>query len=288
MNQLLYYLFIKPLSLFPLPVLYRLSDLLYVLLFYVAKYRKKIVITNLRNAFPEKSEAERIRIARRFYRHFCDLMVESIRIFSISKAEAVRRCKILNPEFLNAYADQGKSLICAGAHYANWEMAAVGFDPQIRHWVVGIYSPLKNPYFNRLIQASRTRYGTGIANRKKITEFMEENRERLAIYFFMGDQSPSSPELKLHWTTFLNQETGVVLGAEKYAKLYDYPVVYVQLRKVKRGNYEATFVPVEESPQTAEPFSITEKHVRILEEEIFREPAYWLWTHRRWKHRKGN
>lgn len=288
MNLLLYYLFIKPLSLLPLSFLYVLSDLLFVLLYGVAGYRKKIVLTNLRNAFPEKNEGERMLIARRFYRHFCDLMIESIRIFSIPKAEAVRRCKVLNPEFLNAYADQGKSLICAGAHYANWEMAAIGFDPQIRHWVVGIYAPLKNPFFDRLIQESRTRYGTGIANRKKIAEFMEENRERLTIYFFMGDQSPSSPILKQYWTTFLHQETGVVLGAEKYAKLYDYPVVYVRLRKVKRGYYEALFLPVEDHPREAEPFSITEKHVRILEAEIRREPAHWLWTHRRWKHRRGN
>ncbi|MCB0608756.1 MAG: lipid A biosynthesis acyltransferase [Lewinellaceae bacterium] len=286
MNQLLYYLIIKPLSLLPLRVLYVFSDLLFVILYHIAGYRKKVVMTNLRNSFPEKGDAELKRIAAKFYHHFCDMMIESIRIFSIPEQEAVRRCKVLNPEFLDAYAEKGTSLICVGAHYANWEMAAIGFNSQIRHWVVGIYSPLKNAYFDNLVQTSRTRYGTGIANRRHIPEFMDEHKDRLTVYFFIGDQSPSSSEMKQYWTTFLHQETGVLLGAEKYAKLYNYPVVYILLRKVKRGYYTGEFVSVEDHPLEAEEFSITEKHVRILESEIRRQPEYWLWTHRRWKHQR--
>ena len=148
MGRIAYYLLIKPLSLLPLRVSFLLSDLLFFTLYYLTRYRRKVVFANLRNSFPEKSPKEIETIARKFYSHMCDLMLEFIRIFSISEKELVRRCKIRNPELLEQIYREGKSVIIAAGHYNNWELAAVAFDLQASHQAVGIYKPLGNAYLD--------------------------------------------------------------------------------------------------------------------------------------------
>lgn len=283
-SRLSYYLLIKPLSYLPLAVLYRLSDLAFILLFYGLKYRRRVVWSNLRRSYPDRQEAALRRVERRFYRHFCDLMVESIRVFSMPADEAVRRCRVVNPQVFQPYFEQGQTVIAVGGHYGNWEFASMAFNPQLPHRVAAIYSPLKNAFFDRLIQSSRTRTDVRLISRRLVGQYFEQLPAEPEVIFFMGDQSPSSSEMKQHWTIFLRQETGVVLGAEKYARQYNLPVFFTELRRTGRGRYEAEFTLItDDSARTPDGY-ISERHTRMLEWEIDAAPAYWLWTHRRWKH----
>ena len=285
MGKLLFLLFLKPLSYLPFLVLYRISDFFYFLLFYGIKYRQKVVFTNLKNAFPQKTEAEIRTIAKGFYSHFCDLIIEAIKMFSISEAALKKHCKILNPELMEAYAAQGKSLIIPAGHYNNWEMAATASNQQIPHQSIGIYAPLKNEFINEQIRKSRARFGLELLPKKEVQAGFEKDKNRLTAVLFGADQSPTSVRTA-YWTHFLNQETGVMIGSEKYAKQYDYPVVFGKVNKIKRGYYTFEFIPLEDQPRNTKFGEITEKHTRLLEEIIIKNPQYWLWTHRRWKREK--
>ncbi len=284
MSKVLFILLIQPLSRLPFPALYSLSDLLYLVIYYFIKYRKKVVFTNLQNAFPTKSPTEIAKIAKSFYAHFCDLIMEAIKLFSISRKELLQHCKIKNPELMEAYFQQGKSLIIPAGHYNNWEMAATASNLQISHQSIGIYSPLKNKFINEQLRKSRAKFGLELLSKKEVKAGFEKNKKRLTAILFGADQSPFSDHA--YWTTFLNQETGVMLGSEKYAKQYDYPVVFGKINKLKRGYYELEFIPLENQPKDTAYGEITEKHTRFLEKIIQEKPEYWLWSHRRWKRRR--
>mgnify|MGYP001159249794 FL=1 len=285
MGAILYYLLIKPLSLLPLPALYRLSGMLYFLIYKVAGYRRKVVQTNLRNSFPGKSSKEILQIESRFYRHLCDLMVESISLFSMGDAEFMERFKIVNGADLQPFYDQNKPVMIVMGHYNNWEWLATGVEPQIPHWAVGIYTPLSNKFMERKMYESRGRYGIALVPKAKIKDFLAEKHDRPLAIFFGSDQSPSSAN-KAYWTTFLNQDTAVAFGAEKYAREFDAPLFFGHINKVKRGYYEVWFELLEAHPNTRQPGELTELHVRALEKRILQEPANWLWTHRRWKRKR--
>jgi len=285
MGRLLFLLLIKPLSYLPLPILYRLSDYLYLIIYYVINYRRKVVFTNLRNAFPNKSEQDITMIAKGFYHHFCDLMIESIKLFSISEKEIKERCKIINPALIAAYAKQGKSLIIPTGHYNNWEMAATTVNLQIPHQPIVIYAPLKNKFFNDLIKGTRTKFGLELWSKREVKTGLKTAPKRLRAIIFAADQSPGLARAA-YWTTFLNQETGVMIGSAKYAKQYGYPVVFGKITKVKRGYYEIEFIPLVDQPKHYSYGEITEKHTRLLEEIIIENPQYWLWSHKRWKRKK--
>lgn len=285
MAKLLYYLLLKPLSLLPLFVLYRLSDLLHLVLYRLVGFRKKVVLNNLRNAFPEKSEPEIKVIARKFYAHFCDLLIESIRMFSMPKEEILRRCTVVNPELIEKFAQQGRSLIIAAGHYNNWELAAVAFGIQENYTVVGIYKPLANAFFDQKLQHSRSRFSMEMIPKKETKSFFANNTHRLTATLFATDQSPAN-SYQAYWMRFLNQETGILFGAEKYAREYNFPVVFGKIRKPRRGHYEMEFTIVEEEPAQAPHGSITQKHTQLLEALIREAPQYWLWTHKRWKRQR--
>ena len=286
MSRILFYLIIKPISLLPLSLTYYFSDFLFYLNFYLIGYRKKVVLENLTNAFPEKNEQEINQIARAFFQHFCDLIVESIRVFSMPEKELLQRCKLKNPELLEAYYQNGKSVIIIAGHYNNWELAATACDLQIPHQTIGIYKPLRDAFFNRKLQESRMRFGLQLWPKKMVKQGFDENKNELTATLFGADQSPPNPK-KAYWMTFLNQDTAVMFGSEKLAKTYEMPVVFGRIIKLKRGFYQFEFEPVEDHPRKAEHGSITEKHTRILEKEIIKNPQYWLWTHRRWKHKRS-
>lgn len=285
MAYLFYYLILKPLSWLPLRVTYFISDGLFVLLYRVIGYRKKVVADNIRGSFPDWGEAQVLATTADFYRHFCDMLVESIRMFSISETEVLRRCRVTNPEVLAAAAAKQQSIILLGSHYANWEVAALAFPKHLApHITVGVYSPLKNEVMDNLVKNNRARYGTRLVSRRDVKAYYADPPPGLAADFFIGDQSPSNAAWqKVHWTHFLNRITSFVTGAERYAVRYNRPVFYMRLRRIKRGYQEATIVPVTNTPRAVEPGYITEFLARELEREIQLTPAHWLWTHRRWK-----
>ena len=290
MSQIIYYLLIKPLSYLPLGVLYYLSDFMYLILYRFVGYRKEVVFTNLRNSFPEKTSQEIDVLSSKFYRHFCDVIIESIRFFSIPKNKAMERLKILNPELLDELYAQGKNIIITAGHYNNWELAAIAFDTQSKHQGVAIYTPLANKFFNKKLKASRTKFGLHFISKKESKIFFNEDfpdgkKDKLCAVIFASDQSPAYSK-KSYWTNFLNQDTAVAFGAEKYAKLTNSPILFASVSKKKRGYYEASFELVEDDPINSPPGAITEKHTRLLEQEILQAPEYWLWTHKRWKRKR--
>lgn len=285
MPYLLYYLILKPLSLLPLSVTYYLSDFIFWVLYRITGYRKEVVYNNLRGSFPDWSEAEVNETMEQFYRFFCDSIIESIRLFSMSEEETIRRCRVTNPELLAEHAAAGRSVLLLGGHYANWEIAALSFYKQLLpHVTMGVYSPLKNETMDRLIMGNRARYGTQLVSRRAVQEYFDNQPDGIQADFFVGDQSPSNAAYyKLHWTPFLNRLSGFVMGGERFSVRYDRPAYYMRLRRIGRGMQEATLVPITDHPRETEPGFITEAYVRELEREIQLAPEFWLWTHRRWK-----
>ncbi len=283
-HSFLYYGVIIPISFLPFRLLYVLSDFLFFLFYYVFNYRKKIILGNIQRSFPEKSNKEHIEICKKFYHHFCDLILESVKIFSISEKEVLKRVICKNPEVINKYYDQGKSVIIAGGHYNNWELFAVAIDSLIKHKTIGIYKPLSNLYFDKKMRETRSKYGLQMISTKSVKQVFEQEVNHLTATIFAIDQSPSNPK-SAHWMKFLHQDTAVLFGTEKFAKQYNYPVVYGRINKEKRGHYSFEIFDVVEHPLSAAHGEITEKVTHLLEKDILHIPQYWLWSHRRWKHK---
>lgn len=282
MSRILYYLVLLPLSKLPLTVLYRLSDFLYLFLYRGMGYRKKVVLGNLRNSFPTKSADEIKGMADEFYRFFFDLMVETIRLFSMPKAELLERCIVNDIDVFDRFAQKGQQVIIAGGHYCNWELAAMSICYQIPHTGVAIYHPLKNKFLNDKLQQSRSRFGMEMVPTRDVKNFYAENHQRTIATIFGTDQAPSN-ERNAYWTMFLNQETPIFWGTERYAKQYNCPVIFLKVTRLKRGYLKVNAELVCTDPQAMLEGEITEAHTRILEKIIQERPEYWLWTHRRWK-----
>jgi len=281
----LYYLLIKPLSLLPWKVLYGISTILYFFLYKMLKYRSRVVTNNLKHSFPEKDPEELLQIQKTFYRHFFDIVVETIKLFSAKPEEIIERSKIINPKVLNQYYDQGREVAVVGGHYGNWEYVAISLQPQLKHQVLGIYHQFKNAFFEKVMFESRTKTGMIFVSRKKVKEgFFKDNDNKYAV-IFGADQFPANAK-KVHFTTFLNQRTAVAFGPEKFAKERNMVVIWGENTRVGRGRYEITFKVLTENPRDEAPGVITDLHTKALEEEIIKSPAYWLWTHKRWKGEK--
>tara|TARA_Y100000739_G_C20524683_1_gene425914 strand:+ start:279 stop:1040 length:762 start_codon:yes stop_codon:yes gene_type:complete len=250
----------------------------------VIGYRKNVVLSNLKNSFPEKNKKELQKIMSDFYHHLCDIIIESLKGFTISEKDLKKRMIIKNPEFSNSFAKKGQSIIFIGGHYNNWEICAQAFSMYSNHKCIGIYKPLSNKFLNDKIYKSRSKYGLNLVSMKKTKKSFEQGDEAKAIVFG-SDQNPSNPK-NAYWLKFLNQDTAVLFGAEKYAKEFNWPVVYVSIRKVKRGYYEAEYSLITDKP-TQQPYGkITEEFTKRLEKDIINEPQYWLWSHKRWKHKR--
>ena len=284
MTKFFYYLLILPLSLLPYPLLYLLSDIIFLIMYRVIGYRKKVVFTNLRNSFPNKSKQELKKIMSDFYRHLCDIIMESVKGFTISEKQLRKRLIIKNPEFSNYFADKGQSIIFVGGHYNNWEICAQAFAMYSNHKCIGIYKPLSNAFINDKIYTSRSKYGMHLISMKQTKKSFEDGDEPKAIVFG-SDQNPANPK-RAHWVQFLNQDTGVLFGVERYAKEYDWPVVFVSISKVKRGHYEVEYSLITDSPTEQPHGKITEDFTKRLEQDIINQPQYWLWSHKRWKHKR--
>ena len=285
MSKILYYLFLKPLSMLPLSILYVFSTGLYYVLYYGAGYRKKVVMGNLRRSSPDKSEEEIKKIASDFYRHLCDLIFESVRMFSMGKEEISRRAIVTNPEFVKELEAYNKGIVLIAGHYNSWEMMGTAFPMFSKLPVVALYSPIKDPFFSKVLSDSRGKYGLEMVPKHEAKAMFKEWNGRPAIYLFGGDQSPTSSK-KSFWMDFLNQDTAVAFGTEKFAKEYDCLVVFGDIQKVKRGYYTMTFSLITDQPLEEEHGAITIKHTQKLEEIIRAEPQYWLWTHKRWKRKR--
>jgi len=189
---------------------------------------------------------------------------------------------------MDRFFAEGKNVVIVGSHYGNWEITSISFPNQFKHQISSIFSKLKNAYFTEKITQSRTRYGSELITKDVLPSYYEIARSRPVALGFIADQSPNYNKSKnLYWTTFLNQETVTAPGAERYAQKYNLPVIYVQILKQRRGYYEVELELVTDDPQRLKPGEITDRHLRCLERLIVKAPQYWLWSHRRWKHKRG-
>lgn len=266
----------------PFWLVYKVSDFIYWVLYYILGYRKNTVLANLKKAFPNKKQHEIERICRQFYRHFCDLLVESFKGFSMSKSDLQKRFKITNPALANAYAANNQSLIVVGSHFANWEWGVMCVNTQVRQPLTGIYRPVANKYINDYFVGSRTRFGMNLSPIGNTRDTFEANENHTFAMIMMADQSPGKIE-KAYWLTFMGLDTPCHYGPEKYAVKYNYPVMYFSPVRVRRGFYECELVLLAENPSKQEEGDITKAFMQYLEKQIYQYPEQWLWTHRRWK-----
>lgn len=285
LSAMLYFLVMKPISLLPYGIGNVVSWVIFFALYRVIRYRRKVVSLNLKNSFPEKSEEERRKIAKLFYKHLGDVVMDALRAFSISKDDLRAHLTCKNPELVRKYYDEGKDVIVAVGHYNSWELFLTGINLYIRHQAVVIYQPLGNAYLDRVLREKRSEYRTIMLPRNEVKSFYESTRKSLSAIVFAIDQSPPKAD-KCYWMMFLNQETGVLYGTEKFAKDYNQPVVYARITKEKRGHYLLEFVDVSSNPAETKYGEITEKVSHLLENDIRSKPEYWLWSHKRWKHKR--
>lgn len=284
MNAVLYYLFVYPLSKLPLAITYRISDFFYLLLITVLPYRRKVIESNLSRSFPGKTPKEIRRLRNRFYRHFADLLMEGVKNLGISERELRKRFVIRNPEVMQRLYDANKSVLLVSAHYMNWEWMITGQSLFFPHQAVGIGMPLSSGFWDRKINALRSRFGMQVIHSKIVKSSFEaySRQEQLTATLVLADQSPGDTN-KSYWTHFLHQPTAIAFGAEQLANTYDQAVVFYLPKRIKRGYYEAELTLITDTPSALPWGEITERHVRLLEAGIQAEPQYWLWSHKRWK-----
>jgi KDO2-lipid IV(A) lauroyltransferase len=265
-------------------ILHFISDIFYVLLYYVFGYRKKVILKNISYAFPEKSFEEKEVIAKKFYRHFTDIMVESIKSFSISEKEILKRYKYLNPELVNKYAKEGKSIALVSAHLANWEWS-FSLPLVVNTKVFGAYNKLRNETFEKTLKENREKFGVKGATTANFIKLIKHNFENKiqGAYILLSDQSPML-EKTFHWSTFFGVKVPVHTGAEMLAKKNDLVVINYKAKKIKRGYYETEFELIAENPKDFKSYEITEKFLQITEKNVKQQPESYLWSHNRFKH----
>jgi KDO2-lipid IV(A) lauroyltransferase len=277
--------FIYLLSILPFGALYRVSDVLCFILFHVVGYRRKVVEQNLRNSFPDKSEHEIHSISKKYYSYLCDLTLETFKKMHMNEQEALQHCKFHNAELINRLRTENKSIILLMGHYGNWEWAGSSFTLATNHQLYVVYKALSNPYFEKLMVKSRTLFGTKLIKVENTLRDIMANKTNPSTYAFIADQTPFPQQA--YWTTFLNQDTPLFTGAEKLAKKLNFPVVFINIVRVKRGYYEIFPELLFEEPKRCTDNEITEAFVRKLEVEINKMPETWLWSHRRWKYTRS-
>ena len=273
-------------TLLPLPVLYIFSDFLYLVLYYVVSYRRNVVATNLKNSFPEKTDKELKIIEKKFYRHLSDILVETFKSTHMTRANQKKRFTYSNLEIIDKLREEKRDIIAIMGHYNNWEWPTL-LPYYLKYKTIIIYKPLQNKYFNRFINNHRSEHGIVLTPTSQVIREIINCRKNdiNTVSVFISDQIPSKGDIK-YWTTFLNQDTAVFTGAGKIASKYDMAIVFFHVQKVKRGYYNLNIELLFDHTEGLSEEMITEKHVRRLEEIIKEKPEYWIWSHRRWKHKK--
>lgn len=288
-SKLIYWLVYGGMWLFsalPFRILYMLSDFNYLLMYHVGRYRRKVVRENLEKSFPEKTEAERLQIERKFYRYLSDYMLEDLKLLHMSAEDLCQRMIYKNTEQYLELTEKYGGIIVMIPHYANYEwLIGMGSVMKPGDVPVQVYKPLKDKYLNELFKQIRSRFGGyNIPKHSTAREIIKLKREgKNMVVGLITDQWPSGDR---YWTTFMGQETAFLNGAERIAKIMNFPVFYCELTKTRRGYCEAEFKLMTEAPKETVEGEITDMFAHELEQTIRREPAYWLWSHKRWKFTK--
>lgn len=251
----------------------------------IIKYRVKVTRSNLKLAFPEKTDDELVTLENGIYKNLADISVEALRGFTMLNSQIRKRHKIINPELLEKYYRNGQSVIGVAGHINNWEWGAMSAGLQLKHYPIAIYKPLSNKLIDWFMKWNRSIHGTMLSPTSSTFETFQKHKYEKCIFILVADQSPSKSSKAL-WINFFNQETACIHGPEKYARMYNYPVIYIDIQRVKRGFYEIELSPITDNPANLKDGELTQLYMNKLEEVIRKNPENWLWTHRRWKRKK--
>ncbi|MEX0359468.1 MAG: lysophospholipid acyltransferase family protein [Allomuricauda sp.] len=287
--QLVVFILVYPLlwlvSRLPFKALYFLSDGVYVILYRLVGYRKKVVRANLALVFPNKSELERKTIEKKFYKHLCDMFLEMIKTMGISNEQLQKRFTFTNPEVLHQLEEKELSVMLMFPHYASWEWV-IALDQHIASKGYAIYQKIGNKYFDKLIRDIRQKFGTTLISTKDTKEIVANNKEQgqLSMYGILSDQSPMIKKTHL-WTPFMGVTVPAHTGAELLCKKLNLPAVYLKVTKLKRGHYQGSFKVLSENPEKLPEFELTKAFLKEVEASIYEAPEFYFWTHKRWKHK---
>lgn len=271
----------------PFWLIYFLSDIMAFFAQYIFQYRKAVIIKNLKNAFPEKSLAEINKIKSSYYKNLTDVAIETFKLISISKEELTKRAKILNIEMLNNYYDKGTSVIASTSHLCNWEWILIVNSIHLKAPVHAVYQQIKNQFFERLMLEIRSRFGAVPIEKNQLFRESLKKRNVPHVVALVADQSPPLHDDNVIWTKFLNQDTVFYAGMARMANSFKWPVIYVEMRRIKRGYYEIEFQKICQDSEKVNSTEIIEAYANLLEESIRRAPHCWLWSHKRWKRKRN-
>ncbi|RZS94776.1 lysophospholipid acyltransferase family protein [Cecembia calidifontis] len=275
------------LSYLPLPALYLITDILYLFGYHVLKYRQKVILRNLEYAFPEKSPKERKQIAKKFFRNLTDSFAETLKLFTMGKNEIKQRFRIEHPEIIKERLDNGEIVLGLTAHFFHWEGQVLAFKAQVDSRMETVYTKVNNAFFENLMKRIRSRFGGFLVEKSDFTRHYLKERNTVRLIGLAADQRPGNRDIR-YWTEFMHRETAFYEGPEKMAKRYGHPVVFAKVTKPKRGHYVYNYQLLDAPPYNGRPeHSITDKFIRLTEENIRTEPALYLWSHNRWKWKKG-
>jgi KDO2-lipid IV(A) lauroyltransferase len=295
---LVFYGIVFPLSKLPFSILYKISDGFYFIVYHIIGYRKEVVWQNLKNSFPEKTHEELQVIRKQFFHNFCDLIVENIKFFSITPEEAKSRCTVSNPEVVDNCYKNNPCMYALTGHLGNWEFAGIGAGLGVKFWPVVSYKPFSNKSFEKIMTEIRSRYFSIVPyyNVKEETQktietglfnINQNNPSRKPVFIFLPDQAPSQKN-SFYWVNFLNQETAFYTKVEDMAKEFQLPVVFCDIERIKRGYFKINLTLLAENAAKAHPLQITNQYIALLEQNIYKNPANWLWSHKRWKRKRIN
>jgi KDO2-lipid IV(A) lauroyltransferase len=283
-TAVLFFIFIWLFALIPFFLLYQISNVFYWLLYHVFGYRKKIILKNLTECFPTKSEKEIKALLPSVYKNITDNILEGIKAFTMTSKQIVKRHKIVNPEIFEDYFKKGQSIIAVAGHYGNWEWGSISASLQTNYNMVALYKPLSNKLIDNFIRKSRQRSGTVLASMFETSETFKKYKDTPSVFLMAADQSPGRKYIeKAHWINFLGRDTAFLHGPEKYAKNNNYPVMYVDVQRIRRGYYEIELSILADKPMELKDGESTARFAKKLESIIYTEPVNWLWSHNRWK-----
>jgi KDO2-lipid IV(A) lauroyltransferase len=277
--------FLKIMARFPFWFIYVLSDVFYWIVYYLVGYRKKVVRQNLKNAFQEKPTFEIKEIEKKYYHHFCDLTFETIKMRGMKPADFEKRMKVSNAGLVNGYFEQGKSVMVLTMHYNNWEWG-VYLSVHLKHKSLAVYKPLQNVIFDKFMNQTRTKYGTELIKNDQIfRRVLQAEKQNEPVFIWLaGDQTP--PVFHKSWFRFLNQDALFYPGPAAISKRFNQPVFFQKIEKTGRGKYETTFELLFENPDRFSETEIIKTYIQRMEEVIREKPEFYLWSHKRWKHKR--
>jgi Kdo2-lipid IVA lauroyltransferase/acyltransferase len=269
----------------PFRILYGISDVLAWFLMKVFRYRYDVILQNFSHTNLILTEAEKSKLIREIYINLSDILLEGIKSFSMSRTTVIERHKLINPEILDPFYEQGRSIILVTGHIGNWEWGSMSAAIQTPYRIIGFYRPLRNKFINRFIGNSRSKFGTVLAPIRQTSQSFIQYNDKPSMFLMAADQNPGNLT-KAYWVDFFGKQTAFLYGPEKHARNNDYPIVFTEIKRVKRGYYELQLSVLTENPSEYDSGGLTGVYAQKLESVIRKNPGNWLWTHRRWKHQR--